>query len=257
VREGGTTPGGRGRFDGFDVLDQVHTWDDETKGVVLARIGPVPAVSFFDAREEACARALLDRLLAQEQQPRVPVLEMVDARLANHVGDGWRFDDMPDDGEAWKRSLAALDREAQVRCGRPFSRLDAQAQKDIIETVRTAKGAWQGLPAGHVYDLWMRYGCAAFYSHPWAWNEIGFGGPAYPRGYENLGIDKRERWEVPERDAQDPIPWAQRAETARAAHRALPPEPGEPRPAGATDEGHADDGHADEGRGGRDLHEDA
>ena len=28
---------------------------------------------------------------------------------------------------------------------------------------------------------------SAFYSHPWAWNEIGFGGPAYPRGYARLG----------------------------------------------------------------------
>ena len=26
---------------------------------------------------------------------------------------------------------------------------------------------------------------------------MGFGGPAYPRGYENMGIDKRERWERP------------------------------------------------------------
>ena len=28
---------------------------------------------------------------------------------------------------------------------------------------------------------------AAFYSHPWAWNEIGYGGPAYPEGYMRLG----------------------------------------------------------------------
>jgi hypothetical protein len=33
----------------------------------------------------------------------------------------------------------------------------------------------------------MRAALAAFYSHPWAWNEIGFGGPAYPRGFMRLG----------------------------------------------------------------------
>ena len=33
----------------------------------------------------------------------------------------------------------------------------------------------------------MRGVLGAFYSHPWAWNEIGFGGPAYPRGYARLG----------------------------------------------------------------------
>ncbi len=33
----------------------------------------------------------------------------------------------------------------------------------------------------------MRVILEAFYSHPWAWNEIGFGGPAYPQGYMRLG----------------------------------------------------------------------
>jgi len=33
----------------------------------------------------------------------------------------------------------------------------------------------------------MRAILAAFYSHPWAWNEIGYGGPAYPQGYMRLG----------------------------------------------------------------------
>jgi hypothetical protein len=64
----------------------------------------------------------------------------------------------------------------------------------------------------------MRYACTAFYSHPWAWNEIGFGGPAYPRGYKNLGLDRREPWEVSERDAADPVPWAERAEASLRRH---------------------------------------
>ena len=41
----------------------------------------------------------------------------------------------------------------------------------------------------------MRAVLSAFYSHPWAWNEIGFGGPAYPRGYARLGVGQRESWE--------------------------------------------------------------
>ena len=41
----------------------------------------------------------------------------------------------------------------------------------------------------------MRSILGAFYSHPWAWNEIGFGGPAYPRGYSRLGAGLSETWE--------------------------------------------------------------
>jgi hypothetical protein len=46
---------------------------------------------------------------------------------------------------------------------------------------------------------------SAFYSHPWAWNEIGFGGPAYPRGYARLGAGEREHWETPPEFETDPV----------------------------------------------------
>jgi hypothetical protein len=64
----------------------------------------------------------------------------------------------------------------------------------------------------------MRYAATAFYSHPWAWNEIGFAGPAYPRGYKTLRLGSREPFERPEQDARDPIPWASKVEAAKRAH---------------------------------------
>jgi hypothetical protein len=54
----------------------------------------------------------------------------------------------------------------------------------------------------------MRYVVQAFYSHPWAWNEIGFGGPAYPRGYAAFGsphLGEREPWEGVESVHYDPV----------------------------------------------------
>ena len=39
---------------------------------------------------------------------------------------------------------------------------------------------------------------AVYYAHPWAWDEIGFGGPAYPRGYMRLEGGEPEPWEVDE-----------------------------------------------------------
>jgi hypothetical protein len=219
ARRTGTTPGNEeARFTGYDVLAQVKTWDDETTHVVLARLDPPRELRFFDEHEQRTAAALLDRLLAQDDDPRVPVLEMIDDRLAEGRGDGYRYIDMPEDGDAWHRSLAGLDDDARARSGVRFHELDIPAQMDVIEYVQTAKGAWHGMPAGRVFNLWTRYACTEFYSHPWAWNEIGFGGPAYPRGYANLGLDKRETWERPERDARDPVPWGLRAESAKRAH---------------------------------------
>ncbi|HEX3393890.1 MAG TPA: gluconate 2-dehydrogenase subunit 3 family protein [Acidimicrobiales bacterium] len=219
------TPGGSDHFPGFDVVARSGSWDPVTTGVVLARLGPLPPLRFFSPGEEAAARPLVDRLLAQDGEPKIPVFELIDARLAEGQTDGWRYDDLPEDGAAWKRSLHCLDVDAAAMGPTAsFASLDRASQIRVLEAVRTGDH-WHQMPASRVWSLWMRYACTAFYSHPWAWNEIGFGGPAYPTGYKNLGVDGREGWEVAERDAFDPEPWARRVERARARHRGEPDRP--------------------------------
>lgn len=216
-RHGPVTPGDKGRFGDFDVLGEVGRWDLVTSGVVLARLDADPRLSFFTAGEEPTVRALVDLLLGQHDEPKIPVVELIDQRLTAGQTDGWRYEDMPEDRDAWRQSLAALDAEAGERCGDRFHRVSLGQQGAMVQAVHDADG-WRGFDAGHLWSLWTRYSCTAFYSHPWAWNEIGFGGPAYPRGYKNLGIDARERWERTELDARDPVPWAQRREAAKRAH---------------------------------------
>ena len=202
------TPQHRGRYPGFDVLDQVAVWDDVTAGVVLGRLRPPAGWSFFSADEIAVATPLFDILLAQDTEPRVPALELVDARLAAGETDGWHYDDLPPDTEAWRTTLAMLDTDAAQRHpgARGFSDLSTADQREMVRTVADLAGrsaTWQRWSAAHVWSLWTRYACTAFYSHPWAWNEIGFPGPAYPRGYLNPGVNAREHWEAPDRATRD------------------------------------------------------
>jgi hypothetical protein len=215
----GLTPGSaEQRFPGYDVMRQQSAWDEVTRSVVTVRLEPPGPPRFFTAEEEPAARALLDRLLAQDEEPRVPVFEVIDVRLAEGRGDGFHYEDLPDDPEAWRQSIAGVNDAAYSDFGRPFGQLEHRQQRDIIEEVRLCKGTWHGLPAARLFALWMRYACSAFYAHPWAWNEIGFGGPAYPRGYKDLALGAREPWEVTERDAEDPLPWAKRTEAAKSRH---------------------------------------
>jgi len=197
-----TTPGANAApFPGFDVLAQAQTWDEVTRRTVLARLEDPAGGGLFTPAQRATAEALFDQLLGQHHDPRVPVVAMVEQRLADGETDGWHFEDMPVDGPAFLDTMAGLDADASEQHGQPFAVLAPEQQATLVQAVRdisTGEGdtRWRGLPADHVWSLWTRYGCTAFYSHPWAWNEIGFGGPAYPRGYKNMGLDAREPWEV-------------------------------------------------------------
>lgn len=195
-----------GRFPGFDVLSQSAHWDRVTSGVVLSRLGMPPDIRFFTPEQEAIATALSDRLLDQEEDTRLPVVAMVDARLAEAQTDGWRYQDMPEDGQAWRDALAGLDADAAATHGRGFAACSPQEQQALLQSVQDlGSQLWHGMNAGHVWSLWTRYVCTAFYSHPTVWNEIGFPGPAYPRGYKNPGIDALEPFEVRDaRPADDP-----------------------------------------------------
>jgi hypothetical protein len=220
------TPQDRGRYRGFDVLNSVEKWDDVTAGVVLARLAVPGEPAFFTPHEVGIATPLLDLLLAQDGEPRVPVLALIDARLAAGETDGWHYDDFPEDAQAWRDTLAVLDRDAADRFhGRAFAHLISGEQAAVIQHVHdvaSANGQWRDWSASHVWSLWTRYACTAFYSHPWAWNEIGYPGPAYPRGYLNPGVNARERWEVADTGSGDsdvdPLTFARRVEIARRAH---------------------------------------
>jgi hypothetical protein len=196
-----------GRFPGFDVLSQSAHWDPVTTELITARTGPQPQPRFFTDTERASAGALLSQLTGQGEQPLgVPLVEMVDARLADGETDGWHYADLPEDGQAWRETLGYLEKDAHDRCGSAFADASAQDQAAIIQAVQDSSDEWHGLNAPRVWSLWTRYACTALYSHPDAWSEMGFPGPAYPRGYKNAGVGKLEPFEVADaRPAEDPV----------------------------------------------------
>jgi Gluconate 2-dehydrogenase subunit 3 len=196
-----------GRFPGFDVLGQAGHWDQVTAELISARVGPPAELAFFTKGEQPGAAALVDQLTGQRDRRLVPVLAMIDARLAAGETDGWRYADMAEDGQAWRDTLSYLDLDAADRCRTTFADATDADQVALLQAVLDLKTHdWHGLPAAQVWSLWTRYACTAFYSHPSAWAEIGFPGPAYPRGYKNAGVGKREPFEVADaQPSDDPV----------------------------------------------------
>jgi Gluconate 2-dehydrogenase subunit 3 len=201
----GTTPQMRGRYPDYDVLEQAGHWDEATRRVVLDRVERLPPIRFFDEREVATLGAFCDLVLAQDAEPRIPVLAMVDEKLFQKRGEGYRHADMPSDPETWRQVARMLNAAAGGQGAESFDAADRETQLRITERFSEGELAWDGCPVDKAWGVVMRDILNAFYSHPWAWNEIGFGGPAYPRGFARLAEGQREHWESPPEFELDPV----------------------------------------------------
>ena len=93
---------------------------------------------------------------------------------------------------------------AQHMYQKPFIDLGPIEQESVLKTLHdglppAGDEIWQALPVHRFWLLLVQDVVGAYYAHPYAWDEIGFGGPAYPRGYMRLEGGEPEPWEVKER----------------------------------------------------------
>jgi Gluconate 2-dehydrogenase subunit 3 len=205
----GVTPQMHGRYPDFNVLDEVDHWDEVTRRVVLERVERVPPIRFFTADEVATLGAFCDCVLAQDREPKIPVLNMVDAKLFSGTREGYRYAELPDDDETWRAVARGLDAAARQHGVSGFATASHDVQRNVIQAFADGElhgEVWDELPPSKAWQVVMRDVLSVFYSHPWAWNEIGFGGPAYPRGYARLGMGQRESWEGAAAFDRDPVP---------------------------------------------------
>lgn len=195
----------RNRYPDADVLAQRGHWDEATRRVVLDRVHNVPEFRFFDVHERVTLEALCALVVPQEDRPvdqRVPLAPWIDARCAGGHTDGFRLDDMPPNPDAWRLGLQGLDQTSRALFGSDFTALDRGSRGLVLESIRAGDpqgAAWARVPARRWWVfVALRQITAVYYAHPLAWDEIGFGGPAYPRGYFALNHGYPEPWEARE-----------------------------------------------------------
>lgn len=195
-----------GYYSGFHTLSQQRAWEEATRRVVTSRLEAAPPLRFFDKEEAELLTAITARVLPQDDRSperTIPIVPGIDDRLSKNVLDGFRYEDMPPDREAYRLGLRAIAEVAQQRFNAPFPELSVHRQELILKSIHDGEPepkhpAWSQMSAHRFWSLLLGDCVTAYYSHPWAWDEIGFGGPAYPRGYMRLENGQREPWEVDE-----------------------------------------------------------
>ncbi|HEY7245280.1 MAG TPA: gluconate 2-dehydrogenase subunit 3 family protein [Xanthobacteraceae bacterium] len=205
----------RDLYPGYDVLSKRDTpsWNEQTRRVIDERLAIGPDEHrFFSSEEWTTMRALCECVVPQpaDRARPIPVAAMVDRKLAKDERDGYRNAALPSMQDAWRRALAALDAEAHAAHGAPFHALDRAQQQGLVAAMQQGElqhPAWGGMPARVFFkERVVSDVVKSYYAHPIAWSEIGWGGPASPRGYVRLQADRRDPWEAaearPGREAQ-------------------------------------------------------
>ena len=195
-----------GYYPGFSTLRQKRYWDTATRRLIEERVSRQKPIRFFTPDEARTMYAVVDRILPQDDRTderRIPILPSIDERLYENRLDGYRFEDMPPDQEAYRIAARAFEEMAQTLHGRAFHELERREQEKILKSIhhknpQAAQQSWKQMNIERFWTMLVSDVVAVYYAHPWAWDEIGFGGPAYPRGYMRLEEGEPEPWEVEE-----------------------------------------------------------
>jgi hypothetical protein len=193
------------RYPGYDVSAKRHTqsWNEATRRVIDHRLSLPRTPRFFTEHEWLTLNALCDRIVPQPRdRAPIPVAAMIDHKVSSGMLDGYRNAKLPHLKEAWRRGLHATDVEAENRHGGAFHKISAKEQDSLLKKMQEGElqsQAWGDMPCKLFFSERMVHDIvSAYYAHPQSWNEIGFGGPASPRGYVRMGFNKRDSWEAVE-----------------------------------------------------------
>ncbi len=206
-----------GYYPGYSTLSQQKYWDATTRKMVLDRVEKIPEIRFFSPEETKLMEAVTDHILPQDDREparRIPIVPEIDKRLHENRTAGYRFEDMPPDPQAYRLALEAIDLMAMETHGKDFVALTLREREELLKSLHDAKplGAkeiWASMPVHRFWALLVQDCIEVYYAHPWAWDEIGFGGPAYPRAYMRLENGEPEPWEKDEQRYEWSAPeWA-------------------------------------------------
>ena len=163
-----------------------------------AERGPV----FLDDRGFAVLQAAVARLVPQPAGRRAPLAEIIDANLAADRRDGWRYDTLPPDGEAYRLGLQGVDETARCLFACGFVELGPFDQEAVLASIADGWApsmVWARLPPIRFFEEVLAETVEAYAAHPYGQERMGYRGMADARGFLAVGLDRRDPVDGPDR----------------------------------------------------------
>lgn len=193
------------RYPSYDVTDEQSAWDEHTRSIVLSRLHTSSSHRFLTEVEAETLRACCCQLL-DEHRPEIIqfVLDHIDHKLCGGQ-ESERKPGVPPQAELVRRGLRALDAACQAMYTNRYFHLDDDRKKQLLSDISIGESVpyepWEGVPQAVFFRKLLTLAVEGCYSHPKVWSEIGYGGPAYPRGY--VRMKQLDPWEAREEDRRD------------------------------------------------------
>lgn len=189
----------KSKYPNFDVLSEQSAWDDSTRSLVLSRTEATLTYQYLTLVEAEMLRALCSMLAGDNRANVIQfVLQHIDRTISGQTPESERGTAVPHAPELVRSGLKLIDQWCLSTFSRPFIDLTEIEQHSIVADLSEAKLPLSdpSFPQKALFRRLLSWTVESYYSHPTVWSEIGYGGPAYPRGYVRTQIGQLDPWEA-------------------------------------------------------------
>ncbi len=173
-----------------------------TRQALQQRLNRQPTIQpqFFSVEAFAILQAVSRRLILQdENRDTVDLAGMFDEQIGQNQDDGWRYNAMPPDQEAYRRGLQGINETALQTYQQPFINLPAEQQDEVLHSIQRNSAeveTWKHLPAGLFFEELLANLTTLYYSHPAGREDIGEVSVADAKGWTHIQLNEKENFEL-------------------------------------------------------------
>jgi len=188
-------------YPSYSILELKEDWDPHTRGIVLSRLYREHGYLFLDWSEAEVLQSLCSLLCGDTRGEILQyVVSHIDESLHKQYGEGQRKLHVPEERVLVREGIKALEQSSILRYALPFFQLEEADRRTLLLELSEARMEpqipWKNTPQKAFFQKVLTLAIEAYYSHPTVWSEIGYGGPAYPRGYIRTGFGQLDPWEA-------------------------------------------------------------
>lgn len=188
-------------YSGYSVMTFEDEWDSHTKEIVKQRLGPFPENKFLTPRESQYIAMIAKHIIYDDRENILTwIIHHCDSKLSSNVGEDQRKFGTPCETKVIREGLKALDRTARQTYKKDFGSLEEEEQLKLLQDLSKGQAPqipdWSKTPQKELFKKLAVTIVSAYYSHPDIWSEIGYAGPAYPRGYIRVELQVTDPWEA-------------------------------------------------------------